>query len=99
MDGLQGMPSFFMSAANVIGDAGELGEGGLEVFDDFGGDDSGRGIALFQGLHFEPEDVRLTSPRSATLAGGSRPCQLTGSQAKFLPQTAGLNFSREFVVR
>jgi hypothetical protein len=40
-------------------DFGELGEGGLEVFDDFGGDDVGIGEvdAIFEAFVFEPEDA------------------------------------------
>jgi len=38
-----------------------LGEGGLEVFDDFGGDDVGSGKigAVFEAFVFEPEDVEV----------------------------------------
>ena len=45
----------------ISGDLGELGEGGLEVFDDFCGDDIGIGKvgAVFEAFVFEPEDVEV----------------------------------------
>jgi hypothetical protein len=41
----------------IIGDFGELGEGGLEVFNDFGGDDVGIGKvrAVFEAFNFYRE--------------------------------------------
>jgi hypothetical protein len=49
-----------------------LGEGGLEVFDDFGGDDVriGKVGAVFEAFVFEPEDVEveLESPASPAAA-------------------------------
>ena len=40
---------------------GELGQGGLEIFDDLGGDDFGGGKvrAVFEALVFEPENVEI----------------------------------------
>ena len=45
----------------IVRDFGELNQGGLEVFYDFGGDDVGiREIgAVFEAFVFEPEDVEV----------------------------------------
>ena len=45
---------------HIRGNLGELGEGGLEVFDDFGGDHIGIGKvgAVFEAFVFEPEPSR-----------------------------------------
>jgi len=45
----------------VVGDGGELFEGGFEVGGDVGGDDFGGGQVrgVFQGVVFEPEDVEV----------------------------------------
>jgi len=42
-------------------DFGELGKGGLEVFDNFSGDDVGIGKvgAVFKAFVFEPKDVEI----------------------------------------
>ena len=54
---------------HIRGNLGELGEGGLEVFDDFGGDDVwiGKVGAVFEAFVFQPEDVEveLESPALA----------------------------------
>ena len=46
-------------ALEGLGEFGELGEGGLEVLDDLGGDDAGRGevVGVLQALVAQPEDV------------------------------------------
>jgi hypothetical protein len=58
-----GLFSFgFRSPSLEVGrDFGELGEGGLEVFDDFGCDDVGiwEVGAIFEAFVFEPEDVEI----------------------------------------
>jgi hypothetical protein len=48
----------WLAAFKIGFDFFELGEGGAEVFADFGGDDAGGGEvgAVFESLIFEPED-------------------------------------------
>jgi hypothetical protein len=45
----------------IVRDFGELGEGGLQVFDDFGGDDVGIGEigAVFEAFVFEPRNIEV----------------------------------------
>jgi hypothetical protein len=45
----------------ICGDFGELGEGGLEIFHDFGCDDVGIGKvgAVFEAFVLDPEDVEV----------------------------------------
>ena len=75
-----GSPGLFLQ---VSGDFGELGEGGLEVFDDVGGDDFGGGKVggVFEGgkarplLHprygvFEPELSRREAANQTGRRGG-----------------------------
>ena len=55
---------------HIRGNLGELGEGGLKVFDNFLSNDVGVGEvgAVFEAFVFEPEDVEveLESPASRT---------------------------------
>lgn len=50
-------------AFQIVGDFGELGEGGLEVFDDFGGDHVGGSKfgAVFDAVVSELEEIEVTA--------------------------------------
>ena len=69
---------------HIRGNLGELGEGGLEVFDDFGGDHIGIGKvgAVFEAFVFEPEPSRW----EVSEANGRAKSRLSGSE--------GVNMSR-----
>ena len=50
---------YSFSPRQTLSNRGKLGQGGLQVFNDLGGDDLGRRqvIGVFEGLISEPEDV------------------------------------------
>ena len=53
------LPAYTDVSTHVFGDSGELLEGGLEVFDDAGGEDFGgcQSIGIFKTFVAEPEEV------------------------------------------
>ena len=76
--------------AEVRCDFGELSEGGLEVFDDVGGDDLGSGKigAVFEGFVFQPENIQVD------LVAFDQVFVFVGSPAAFLVllRPGGLSF-------